>query len=161
MKRKGIVSKGAKRDSSLHLSSYFVYHKKNSKKLKLPESITEPAKLQITAKFWALLCCSGNPASKNTDRTFSFEPVLLARGWGRGLFCMMSSGDTEGANQTLRKLCHLLLSSSIQAYRSAVNCELRRGHFFLPTAVHVCEKKKKKRGSSGGKRGGRGRASPL
>lgn len=59
---------------------------------------------------------------------------------------MMSSGDTEGANQTLRKLCHLLLSSSIQAYRSAVNCELRRGHFFLPTAVHVCEKKNKKAG---------------
>lgn len=136
MKRKGIVSKGAKRDSSLHLSSYFVYHKKTKKnKRKLPESITEPAKLQITANFWALLCCCGNPASKNTDRTFSFEPVLLARGWGGGLFCMMSSGDTEGANQTLRKLCHLLLSSSIQAYRSAVNCELRRGHFFSP---HRC-----------------------
>lgn len=118
--------------------------KKNKKnKRKLPESITELAKLRITANFWALLCCCGNPASKNTDRTFSFEPVLLARGWGGGLFCMMSSGDTEGANQTLRKLCHLLLSSSIQAYRSAVNCELRRGHFFLPTAVHVCEKEKK------------------
>lgn len=68
----------------------------------------------------------------------------------------MSSGDTEGANQTLRKLCHLLLSSSIQAYRSAVNCELRRGHFFLPTAVHVCEKKTKQNGGAVGKKGGGG-----
>lgn len=32
-----------------------------------------------------------------------------------------------GANQTLRKLCHLLLSRSIQGYRSAVNWELARG----------------------------------
>lgn len=35
--------------------------------------------------------------------------------------CMMSSCSMEGANQTLRKLCHLLLSRSIQSYRSAVN----------------------------------------
>lgn len=68
----------------------------------------------------------------------------------------MSSGDTEGANQTLRKLCHLLLSSSIQVYRSAVNCELRRGHFFFPFAVHVCEKKKTKQGGSREEGGGAG-----
>lgn len=74
---------------------------------------------------------------------------------------MMSSGDTEGANQTLRKLCHLLLSSSIQAYRSAVNCELRRGHFFLPTAVHVCEKKTKQNGGAVGKKGGEGARGPI
>lgn len=35
--------------------------------------------------------------------------------------CMMSSCGMEGANQTLRKLCHLLLSRSIHGYRSAVN----------------------------------------
>lgn len=44
--------------------------------------------------------------------------------------CMMSSCGMEGANQTLRKLCHLLFSRSIQGYRSAVNWELQRGHFF-------------------------------
>lgn len=73
---------------------------------------------------------------------------------------MMSSGDTEGANQTLRKLCHLLLSSSIQAYRGAVNCEQQRGHFFPPFAVHVCEKKKKTNGGAAGTRG-EGSTSPL
>lgn len=65
----------------------------------------------------------------------------------------MSSCGMEGANQTLRKLCHLLLSWSIQCYRSAVNWELQRGHF-SPWAVYVCEKKKgggvKERGGEAG-----------
>lgn len=85
MKRKGNVAKGAKRNSSLHLSSHSVHHKKKKekKRKKLPEPIMEPAKVRITAKFWALLCCCGNPASKNMDRAFGVEPVLLATG-GRG-----------------------------------------------------------------------------
>lgn len=62
---------------------------------------------------------------------------------------MMSSCGMEGANQTLRKLCHLLLSRSIQGYRSAVNWELPRGHFFPPElckCVCVWEKGGEKKG---------------
>lgn len=44
---------------------------------------------------------------------------------------MMSFQNTVGANQTLRKLCHLLFGRSIEWHRSAVNWKLQRS-FFLP-----------------------------
>lgn len=107
-------------------------------------------------------CRLDNPASKNTG-------VVVRVGWGGGGVnclmvlvvlvlmrccggCMMSSCGTEGANQTLRKLCHLLLSRSIQGYRSAVNWELQRGHFSPHQScvyVYVCEKKKKEKCGGG------------
>lgn len=49
------VGKGAKRNSSLSLFT-------TKKKKKLPEPITEAAKLQITAKFWALLLLLRQPS---------------------------------------------------------------------------------------------------
>lgn len=79
----------------------------------------------------------------------------LCAGGVCGGSCMMSSCGMEGANQTLRKLCHLLLSWSIQGYRSAVNWELQRGHFSPELCMCVCvwekAKEKKKRGRQAGK----------
>lgn len=98
----------------------------------------------------ALHSCLYYPASKN--RGVRVLVVMLM------CFCgayMMSSCGTEGANQTLRKLCHLLLSRSIQSYRSAVNWELHRGHFFSPWRVVfmcMCVKKKTEEKRSGGGR---------